>query len=137
MLILSRRRDEVLMIGPDVEVTVVDIRGDRTRLGVVAPKDLAVHRKEIYERIGRHNLARPTPNRPHQRTGPAAAHEVSLARVDVYVPAGWLRSIVQERDRLALRLNALDGGDRKPASAPPQLRDALGDILRPPQLASA
>ena len=51
MLILTRRVGESLMIGDDVNVTVLGIRGNQVRLGVDAPKDVAVHREEIYERI--------------------------------------------------------------------------------------
>ena len=55
MLVLSRQRDETIMIGDDIEVTVVDIRGDKVRLGINAPKEIAVHRKEVYEAIRREN----------------------------------------------------------------------------------
>ena len=55
MLVLSRQRDETIMIGDDIEITVVDIRGDKVRLGITAPKDVAVHRKEVYEAIKREN----------------------------------------------------------------------------------
>lgn len=55
MLVLSRQRDETIMIGDDIEVTVVDIRGDKVRLGINAPKHVAVHRKEVYEAIRREN----------------------------------------------------------------------------------
>lgn len=51
MLVLSRQRDETIMIGDDIEVTVVDIRGDKVRLGVNAPKDVRVHRREVYDAI--------------------------------------------------------------------------------------
>lgn len=57
MLVLSRQIDGVLMIGDDIEVTVVDIRGDKVRLGITAPKEIAVHRKEVYEAIKRENRA--------------------------------------------------------------------------------
>ena len=57
MLVLSRQVDETIMIGDDVEVTVVDIRGDKVRLGISAPKEIAVHRKEVYEAIKRENRA--------------------------------------------------------------------------------
>lgn len=57
MLVLSRQRDETIMIGDDIEVTVVDIRGDKVRLGIAAPKEIAVHRKEVYEAIKRENRA--------------------------------------------------------------------------------
>ena len=56
MLVLSRTKDEVIMIG-EIEVTVVDIRGDKVRLGINAPKNVPVHRKEVYERIRQENIA--------------------------------------------------------------------------------
>ena len=55
MLVLSRQRDETIMIGDDVEITVVDIRGDKVRLGINAPRHIQVHRKEVYEAIKREN----------------------------------------------------------------------------------
>ena len=55
MLVLSRQRDETIMIGDDVEITVVDIRGDKVRIGIEAPAKIAVHRKEVYEAIREEN----------------------------------------------------------------------------------
>ena len=51
MLVLSRYRDESIYIGDDVVITVVDIRGDRVRIGVQAPSNVSVHRQEVYEAI--------------------------------------------------------------------------------------
>lgn len=53
MLVLSRHRDEAIMIGDDVVITIVDIRGDKVRLGIEAPKDVPVHRKEVWVAIKR------------------------------------------------------------------------------------
>jgi carbon storage regulator len=53
MLVLSRQRDESIMIGDDVEITIVDVRGDKVRLGINAPKSIPVHRREIYDAIQR------------------------------------------------------------------------------------
>lgn len=57
MLVLSRQRDETIMIGDDIEITIVDIRGDKVRLGITAPPHIPVHRKEVYEAIQRENRA--------------------------------------------------------------------------------
>jgi carbon storage regulator len=55
MLVLSRKRLETLRIGDDVTVTIVDIRGDKVRIGVEAPKDKIVYRQEVWERENRTN----------------------------------------------------------------------------------
>jgi carbon storage regulator len=56
MLVLSRHRDESIIIGDNIVVTVVDIRGDKVRLGIDAPSEIPVHRREVYEAIQRENL---------------------------------------------------------------------------------
>ncbi len=53
MLVLSRLRDEIIMIGDEIEIMVVDIRGNKVRLGIKAPPQVPVHRKEVYEAIKR------------------------------------------------------------------------------------
>ncbi|MHC4220556.1 MAG: carbon storage regulator CsrA [Planctomycetota bacterium] len=69
MLVLSRQRDETIMIGDDIELTVVDIRGDKVRLGINAPSQVAVHRKEVYDAIKRENEQAARLN--HNGVGPA------------------------------------------------------------------
>jgi carbon storage regulator len=51
MLILTRREGETLMVGDDVAITVLGIKGNQVRIGVIAPKDISVHREEIYLKI--------------------------------------------------------------------------------------
>jgi carbon storage regulator len=53
MLVLSRQKDESIMIGDNVEITIVDIRGNKVRLGITAPKEIPVHRREVYDAIQR------------------------------------------------------------------------------------
>ena len=53
MLVLSRQRDESIVIGDSIVITVVDIRGDKVRLGIQAPTEIGVHRQEVYEAIQR------------------------------------------------------------------------------------
>lgn len=55
MLVLSRQRDESIIIGDNIVVTVVDVRGDKVRLGIEAPTEIPVHRREVYEAIQREN----------------------------------------------------------------------------------
>ena len=57
MLVLARRINESIMIGDEIEVVVIDIKGDQVKLGVKAPKKVTVHRKEIYDEIRRENLS--------------------------------------------------------------------------------
>ena len=58
MLILTRRAGETVMIGSDVTITVLGVKGNQVRIGINAPKDVAVHREEIYERIQSEKSAR-------------------------------------------------------------------------------
>jgi carbon storage regulator len=55
MLVLSRQRDESIIIGDNVQITIVDIRGDKVRLGIEAPANVTVHRKEVFDAIQREN----------------------------------------------------------------------------------
>ena len=66
MLVLSRQRDESIFIGDNIKITVVDIRGDKVRLGIEAPSEIPVHRQEVYEAI----------QREQQRTGVSSVVEV-------------------------------------------------------------
>jgi carbon storage regulator len=51
MLVLTRKKDESIVINNDIIITIVEVRGDKVRLGIVAPKDVPVHRQEVYEAI--------------------------------------------------------------------------------------
>ena len=57
MLILSRKKDESIIIGEDIEISVVDIKGDQVKLGIKAPRDIKVYRQEVFTAIQRENLA--------------------------------------------------------------------------------
>ena len=57
MLVLSRKKNESIVINNDITIVVVEIRGDKVRLGVEAPKEVPVHRREVYEAIKRNELA--------------------------------------------------------------------------------
>lgn len=69
MLVLSRQRDETVMIGDEIEVTVVDIRGDKVRLGITVPREISVHRKEVYEAIRRENRTAAAQVKPEDLSG--------------------------------------------------------------------
>ena len=64
MLILSRRKDEVIMIGDDIALMVVEIRGDKVKLGIMAPGEVQVHRKEVYDAIQTEGRRRVIGNAP-------------------------------------------------------------------------
>ena len=59
MLVLSRKRDESIVIAGNITITVVDIRGDKVRLGITAPAEVPVHRREVYDAIKRDQAAAP------------------------------------------------------------------------------
>lgn len=75
MLVLSRHRDESIMIGDYVVVTIVDIRGDKVRLGIEAPQSIPVHRQEVYEAIQREN-------RRAAQTGSGATKDIEPPKKD-------------------------------------------------------
>jgi carbon storage regulator len=79
MLVLSRQRDESIMIGDDVEITIVDVRGDKVRLGITAPKQIPVHRREIYDAIQREKAQKAAEEAPavdsKDETDPADKNE--------------------------------------------------------------
>jgi len=62
MLVLSRQRDQSIMIGDEIEITIVDVRGDKVRVGINAPRQVAVHRKEVYEAIHREKQDKEPPS---------------------------------------------------------------------------
>jgi carbon storage regulator len=51
MLVLSRCKDEEIVIGNEIRVMVIDVRGDKVRLGITAPRDVSIHRREVYDKI--------------------------------------------------------------------------------------
>lgn len=67
MLVLSRKKNESIVINNDIVITVVEIRGDKVRLGIVAPKDVPVHREEVWEAI--HGKDAPTPEAVAKQAG--------------------------------------------------------------------
>ena len=73
MLVLSRKKNESIVINNDIVITVVEIRGDKVRLGIVAPKDVPVHREEVYEAIHGTKVpaAAPVPPKPAESNGAA------------------------------------------------------------------
>ncbi|WP_022955742.1 carbon storage regulator CsrA [Perlucidibaca piscinae] len=79
MLILSRRENQRLIIGDDIEVVVLGIRGNEVRLGVVAPDDVAVHREEVYLRIRGQQVYM---EQAVMREADACSHEMAYERVN-------------------------------------------------------
>ena len=74
MLVLSRKKNESIVINNDITIVVVEIRGDKVRLGVEAPKEVPVHRREVYEAIQRNDAASASEKtaRPDAGTAPSA-----------------------------------------------------------------
>jgi len=77
MLVLSRQRDESIMIGDDVEIIIVDVRGDKVRLGITAPKSIPVHRREIYDAIQREKSEKKESEKQQEKEPQAGKEEKS------------------------------------------------------------
>ena len=75
MLVLSRQRDESIMIGDDVEIIIVDVRGDKVRLGITAPKSVPVHRREIYDAIQREKTEKKESEKQPEKESKASKKE--------------------------------------------------------------
>ncbi|WP_417379501.1 carbon storage regulator CsrA [Gimesia sp.] len=76
MLVLSRQRDESIIIGDNIVITIVDIRGDKVRLGIQAPTEIPVHRQEVYDAIQRENAMKESePHRPAAKSPSKNASE--------------------------------------------------------------
>ena len=76
MLVLSRKKNESIVINNDITVTVVEIRGDKVRLGIVAPKEVPVHRQEVFDAI--HGTKPPTAPEPTPVSAPGKGWRVEL-----------------------------------------------------------
>jgi carbon storage regulator len=100
MLVLSRYRDESIYIGDNIIITIVDVRGDRVRIGIQAPQDVSVHRQEIYDAIVQGKQGIQEPNEPEQTPIPEKtkytaplekqikAHKSKGLPIDIDVPFG-------------------------------------------------
>lgn len=112
MLVLSRQRDETIMIGDDIEITVVDIRGDKVRLGINAPTRIAVHRKEVYDAIRAEN----------QRASQIAGNELALPKgapgvIRPRIASSRLAAYSAQASPIPLRPGARVSGQMPPPAA--------------------
>jgi carbon storage regulator len=81
MLVLSRKKDESIVINNDITIVVVEIRGDKVRLGVEAPKEVPVHRREVFDAIAR---GEPVDSADSPVKGPAEATEGAVSAPDAH-----------------------------------------------------
>ena len=98
MLVLSRHRDESIMIGDDVVVTIVDIRGDKVRLGIEAPQSIPVHRQEVYDAIQRETAAQVKQGRERPKTSnprPLTESSQPSKRSTPLTPSNHLRVLTE------------------------------------------
>ena len=86
MLVLSRQRDESIMIGDDVEIIIVDVRGDKVRLGITAPRSIPVHRREIYDAIQREKADNKEPQKQQGKEPQANKDEGNGEKQDQETP---------------------------------------------------
>ena len=90
MLVLSRYRDEEIRIGDDIVITVIDIRGDKVRLGIEAPNNIPVHRQEVYDAIAREK--KPTKPEPKPSSDNKKTTKQTVDTNPVVDPPGPKRS---------------------------------------------
>jgi carbon storage regulator len=88
MLVLSRYRDESIYIGDDIVLTVVDVRGDRVRLGVQAPSEVSIHRQEVYEAIQREKEEQNTSSPEKTNERETASEGSPVAKSEITPSAG-------------------------------------------------
>ncbi len=114
MLVLSRNKDDQVMIGDNIEITIVDIRGDRVRLGITAQPDVPVHRKEVYQCIQAEGIVQKKPNLSIEGLrNLMAAEQIPEASINKIVDSFWkkARFIVRENPNCsdkALRKKMID-----------------------------
>jgi carbon storage regulator len=114
MLLMTRRKYETIVIGSDITVTVMEIRGDKVRLGVVSPKEVPVHRQEVFEAI--HGAARARSWSPQERAFLRAIEDRPGDEAVRLVFADWLEERgdpLSELLRLQCCLTKLPVGDRR------------------------
>jgi carbon storage regulator len=100
MLVMTRKRDESIVIGADIEIFVVDIRGDKVRLGVKAPLELPVHRREVFEILCRADAAA---NRAPFEARPAASASSSDAASEFGLSLSQLAFLDRLREAIGAR----------------------------------
>lgn len=98
MLVLSRKKQESLMIGDDIKILIVDIRGDRVKLGVEAPKNTPVHRREVYDAIKRQEAVGSAPFQ--EERGEAILEERAIALRDQVLKT-WDHPLMSAEERKA------------------------------------
>ena len=128
MLVLSRQRDETIMIGDDIEITVVDIRGDKVRLGINAPTRIAVHRKEVYDAIKKENEDAAITTNNHPEPKGLKNDPKLLSEIDRVYWSGNNYFTAHMRN-IALMSLALDEGDDPGGALKGHLDSAVGSWL--------
>ncbi len=140
MLVLSRRKDETIMVGDEVEITIVDVRGDTVRLGIKAPRSVSVHRKEIYDAIQAENIAAAQESTPAETTAGGLDSLGSLLKSDAKsgklsglgkLSGGKLTSNTRSSTRTARKggLDKLTGGTACPTPPPAPPPAGLDSLL--------
>jgi carbon storage regulator len=84
MLVLSRLKDEKIVIGDNITITVVDIRGDKVRIGIDAPMEVPVHRQEVYDKIQQERIREQVAKAKEERPAPFEGKELPFS--DAAIP---------------------------------------------------
>ena len=80
MLVLSRQKDESIVINDNIEITIVDVRGDKVRLGITAPKEIPVHRREVYDAIQREKASKDGQREQEPQANPQTTEQAENAQ---------------------------------------------------------
>jgi carbon storage regulator len=138
MLVMTRKRDESILVGRDIEIVVVDIRGDKVRLGINAPRELPVHRREVFESI--YEAVETSPSSSPRETKPASGGPDSGAASAIGLPGSQFALLDRVRETIGAQSGAAPSREQiviAILSAVREAQEAFGEPATLEQLKSS